>query len=61
MTNINTKQAAHMLGCSTYKLEKDRVTGNGIPFIKVGRIVRYRLSDIEAYLVSRRFTSTAQY
>ena len=27
--------------------------GNGIPFIKVGRLVRYRRSDLEAWLESR--------
>jgi hypothetical protein len=41
-------------------LQKDRVTGTGIPFIKVGWLVRYRPSDVAAFLKalpSRRSTS----
>jgi hypothetical protein len=41
-------------------LQKDRVTGTGIPFIKVGWLVRYRPSDVAAFLEalpSRRSTS----
>jgi hypothetical protein len=34
--------------CST--LQKDRVSGEGIPFIRVGRLVRYRQSEVAAYL-----------
>ena len=55
------KQAARFLGCSIYKLQKDRRIGSPIPYIKVGRSVRYKLQDIEAYLESQRFTSTSQY
>jgi hypothetical protein len=41
-------------------LQKDRVAGTGIPFIRIGRLVRYRPSDVAAYLdalPSRRSTS----
>jgi len=41
-------------------LQKDRVVGGGIPFVKVGRQVRYRESDVQHYiesLPSRRSTS----
>jgi hypothetical protein len=30
--------------------QKDRVAGRGIPFIKIGRLVRYRPADVEKYL-----------
>lgn len=36
--------------CSTAKLERDRWLGGGIPFIKFGRAVRYRKSDVLAWL-----------
>ena len=41
-------------------LQKDRVAGTGIPFIRIGRLVRYRPTDVAAYLdalPSRRSTS----
>jgi hypothetical protein len=41
-------------------LQKDRVAGTGIPFIRIGRLVRYRPSDVAAYfnaLPARRSTS----
>jgi hypothetical protein len=43
-------------------LQKDRVKGTGIPFVKIGRLVRYRESDVRSYLASlpaRRSTSEA--
>jgi|HubBroStandDraft_6_1064221.scaffolds.fasta_scaffold1823909_1 hypothetical protein len=33
-------------------LQKDRCAGGGIPFIRIGRLVRYRESDVAAYLAS---------
>mgnify|MGYP000158358765 CR=1 FL=1 len=61
MKLITAKEVASMLGCSIHKLQKDRRQGSEIPYLKVGRSVRYRLSDIEAYLEKQRFTSTSQY
>jgi hypothetical protein len=43
-------------------LQKDRVIGTGIPFVRVGRLVRYRQSDVAAFLAAlpiRRSTSEA--
>ncbi len=40
--------------------QKDRVNGTGIPFIRVGGLVRYRKEDVERYLAelpTRRSTS----
>jgi hypothetical protein len=31
-------------------LQKDRVAGTGIPFVRIGRLVRYRQSDVTAFL-----------
>jgi hypothetical protein len=30
-------------------IQKDRVAGGGVPFVKFGRTVRYRLSDVVAF------------
>jgi len=64
---LNTQQAAQYLSVSKAFLERDRwegaKTGSGgarVPFIKVGsRAVRYRLSDLEAFLDSRVRRSTS--
>jgi hypothetical protein len=54
-------EAALKLGCSIHKMQKDRRVGSPIPFIKIGRSVRYKLVDIEAYIEQQRFTSTSEY
>lgn len=61
MRLLNENEAAALLNCSIHKLQKDRRTGSDLPFLKVGRSVRYDLSDVEAYIESRKFTSTSQY
>jgi len=59
---LTTKQAAQILGVSIAFLERDRWAGARVPFIKIGaRAVRYRLSDLLAYIESRLCQSTSQY
>jgi hypothetical protein len=41
---------AHVRDCSTATLERDRWAGSGIPFIKIGRAVKYRKTDTLAWL-----------
>ena len=63
MTNslFNTKEAANYLGVSKTFLERDRWAGARIPFIKAGsRTVRYRLSDLNAYIEKQVRLSTSQ-
>ena len=43
-------QTATYLGVSEKWLERDRWVGATIPFVKVGRSVRYRAGDVVAYL-----------
>lgn len=43
---------------SVSKLRKDRMKGTGIPFIQIGRLVRYRGSDVDAFLALNRATRT---
>jgi predicted DNA-binding transcriptional regulator AlpA len=58
---LNTKQAASFLAVSNAFLERDRWAGARIPFIKIGsRAVRYRMSDLEAYIERSIRTSTSQ-
>jgi excisionase family DNA binding protein len=59
-TLLTTEQAAQYLGVSKAFLERDRWAGAKIPFIRVGvRAVRYRKSDLDAYITSRVRRSTS--
>lgn len=40
--------------CSLATIERDRWAGTGIPFIKMGRLVRYRKVDISTWLASHQ-------
>lgn len=44
---------------SLQKLRNDRWLGRGVPFIKIGRLVRYRMSDVLAYEAAHFRTSTS--
>lgn len=59
---LTTKEAAPILGVSVAFLERDRWAGARVPFIKIGsRAVRYRLSDLHAYIDLCVKQSTSQY
>jgi len=59
---LSTKQAAKYLGVSPSFLEKDRWAGARIPFIQLSsRSIRYRLEDLEKFVVSQRKRSTSEY
>ena len=52
---LSTPQAAKFLNVSIAFLERDRWAGARVPFVKIGsRAVRYRLDDLEAYIISNR-------
>ena len=57
---LDTEQAAAAYNLSQSTLRKWRCTGQGPRFTRIGRAVRYRKSDLDAFLVSRTFASTAQ-
>jgi hypothetical protein len=53
-------QAAELLGnISPKTLQAWRVSGRGPVFIKVGRLVRYQMSDLEIFLNHNRRRSTS--
>lgn len=59
---LTTKQAAQILGVSSAFLERDRWAGARVPFVKIGsRAVRYRHSDLLAYIESCMHHSTSEY
>ncbi|MCJ8141646.1 helix-turn-helix domain-containing protein [Ancylobacter sp. A5.8] len=56
---LRPKEAAAAIGWAESTLAKSRLSGAGPAFLKVGKLVRYRRSDIEAWPSSRRRRSTS--
>jgi predicted DNA-binding transcriptional regulator AlpA len=57
---LSDRDLSRLTGRSRSTLQKDRLAGTSIPFIRIGRLVRYRLSDVEAWLNARpTFRSTS--
>jgi predicted DNA-binding transcriptional regulator AlpA len=54
-SSLNTSQYMNM---SHSWLRRSRVDGNGPPFIKLGRSVRYRKSDVDAWLDQQKQENT---
>jgi excisionase family DNA binding protein len=51
---LDEKQAAEYLNVSTQTLSNWRCTGRyKLPFIRIGRAIRYRLDHLEKWLASR--------
>lgn len=55
---LSADETAILTGLSPKTLESQRSRADGIPFIKLGRRVQYRLSDVMAYMDRRVFTNT---
>jgi hypothetical protein len=60
-TYTNTRGAAGHLSCSASYLEKLRVVGGGPRFLKIGKAVRYKLDDLDAWASARAHSSTSEY
>lgn len=57
---LSDRDVAKITGRARSTLQKDRVRGVGIPFVRIGALVRYRESDVAAWLSTlptRRSTS----
>ena len=60
-TLLDQPPAANFLCMSEAFLQAERTNGRyNIPFIKVGRKVKYRLGDLRQFLESRRITHTGE-
>jgi excisionase family DNA binding protein len=58
---LDEAAAAEMLGVRPQTLSVWRLTGRySLPFCKVGRAVRYRRSDLDAFIASRTVTNTGE-
>ncbi len=56
---LNEFETANRLGLSVKTLRRWRWAGQGIPFIKLGRSVRYDPAEIEAFIAAGRRVSTS--
>lgn len=57
---ISEREASELLGASIAWFQRKRVYGDGPPYIKVGSLVRYRISDLEKWCRLNRSGSTSE-
>lgn len=59
--NIGEKLAAEVLGVKSTTLAVWRSTGRyNLPYLKVGRLVKYRISDLAEFLARRTASNTGE-
>jgi len=52
---LDSTQAAEALGISINTLGRDRLNGTlGVPFIKLGRSIRYHIDDLNDWVAKKR-------
>lgn len=49
---LTQKEVAEWTGMSSAWFEMSRFKGTGIPYVKIGRSVRYRTSDVQRWIES---------
>jgi predicted DNA-binding transcriptional regulator AlpA len=57
---INARQAAAYLGCSVQWLAVLRMQGRGPAYHKAGSWVRYRVSDLDAWVAQHRVATATE-
>jgi predicted DNA-binding transcriptional regulator AlpA len=57
---LHPPQVAKLLGVSVSWLAKSRLDGTGPRFIKIGRAVRYAMSAVREFILSRQRLSTSE-
>jgi hypothetical protein len=61
---FSQETVAAIRNCSLATIERDRWVGSGVPFVKMGRLVRYSKKEIRAWLdnhIAFQSTTQAQY
>jgi hypothetical protein len=53
-TLLNEREAAGVIACSVALMRKWRLFREGPSYVKIGRLVRYRQDDLNAFLDSHR-------
>lgn len=49
---LDEKQTAAKVGVKPGSLRADRHRGVGLPYVRIAHRIRYRLTDVEAYLAA---------
>jgi hypothetical protein len=49
---LSDREVSQITGRARSTLQKDRLHGGGIPYVYVGRLVRYRLSDVQSFIAA---------
>ena len=58
---VDSNTAANLLNSTNSSLEKDRATGHmGVPYVKAGRRVIYRLADLDEWLTANRIVPSSE-
>jgi predicted DNA-binding transcriptional regulator AlpA len=57
---IDEKEASAITGMSLAWFQRARWAGDGIPYAKISRAVRYKIADVQRWMDERRVTSTSQ-
>jgi predicted DNA-binding transcriptional regulator AlpA len=58
--HLRTPEAADYLGLSASTMEKMRLRGDGPRYAKLGRLVIYAITDLDAWVEVRKRTSTLE-
>jgi len=56
---LNEKQVSALTGRAVPTLQKDRLKGTGLRFVRLGRLIRYRPEDVEAWIEQNLRESTS--
>ena len=59
MVLYNTKQTAELFGISHRTLESWLISGQGPAFIKMGKLVKYKQSDLDEFLLNQTRANTS--
>jgi predicted DNA-binding transcriptional regulator AlpA len=51
---LTAKEVSHLLGRAEQSLANDRCNCRGLPYVKIGRSIRYMASDVLAYAEAHR-------
>ena len=57
---LSAKQAASYLGCSREHLARLRIRGTGPKFAKLGKMIRYRKTEIDKWLDEHERTQLSE-
>jgi predicted DNA-binding transcriptional regulator AlpA len=60
ITLLTSRRLAELLDCSERTLERRREEGDGPPYVKIGGVIRYPLSELERWLADNTRRSTSE-